>query len=178
MLNCPCVCLKMVAGNSLVVQWLGLSAFTATAPVQSLLERLRFRKPRGRAKTNRKREPQGASCGWTSPGALRSQASSPFASRSLSIFKCFSGCSSSVCFWSAGFQRAVLCVCLFPEFSVQFALRPWVSDQRRKGHWFSCWTFLLVVRLICFFTLALYMGALRLEVQWNAIKSYLNTKHQ
>lgn len=34
----------------------------------------------------------------------------------------------------------------------------------------------LVVRLICFFTLALYMGALRPEVQWKAIKSGLNTK--
>ena len=37
-------------GNSLAVQWLGLSAFTAVAQVQSLAGELRSHKPCGMAK--------------------------------------------------------------------------------------------------------------------------------
>ena len=36
-----------MSGNSLVVQWLGLSAFTARAWVQSLVRELRSHKPSG-----------------------------------------------------------------------------------------------------------------------------------
>ena len=39
-------------GNSLVVQWLGLSAFTAVAQVQSLVRELKFCKLRCTAKKN------------------------------------------------------------------------------------------------------------------------------
>ena len=39
-----CICLKSTLENSLVVQWLGLSAFTAGAQVQSLVRELRSRK--------------------------------------------------------------------------------------------------------------------------------------
>ena len=41
---CSTIC---SAGNSLVVQWLGLSAFTAMARVQFLVRELRFRKLQG-----------------------------------------------------------------------------------------------------------------------------------
>ena len=37
-------------GNSLVVQWLGFSVFTAAAQVQSLVGELRFCKPHGQKK--------------------------------------------------------------------------------------------------------------------------------
>ena len=37
-------------GSSLAVQWLGLGAFTASAPVQSLVREIRSCKPRGVAK--------------------------------------------------------------------------------------------------------------------------------
>ena len=40
--------------NSLVVQWLGLRAFTAGAPVQSLIRELRSRKPFDVAKKQKK----------------------------------------------------------------------------------------------------------------------------
>ena len=39
-------------GNSLVVQWLGLRAFTAVAQVQSLVGELRSHKPCSAAKKN------------------------------------------------------------------------------------------------------------------------------
>ena len=39
-----------ILGNSLEVQWLGLSAFTAMAQVQSLVGELRSHKTRGSAK--------------------------------------------------------------------------------------------------------------------------------
>ena len=41
-----------IAGNSLVVQWLGLCAFTAGARVQSPVWELRSCKPRGAARKN------------------------------------------------------------------------------------------------------------------------------
>ena len=41
-------------GNSLVVQWLGLCAFTARAQVQSLVRELRSHKPLGAAKKKEK----------------------------------------------------------------------------------------------------------------------------
>ena len=41
---------KITIGNSLAVHWLGLSAFTAGARVQSLVGELRSRKPRNVAK--------------------------------------------------------------------------------------------------------------------------------
>ena len=45
----------MVAGNSLSVQWLGLSAFTAVAQVQSLVRELRSCKLCGVAKKKKKK---------------------------------------------------------------------------------------------------------------------------
>ena len=47
-LKCTCF------GSSLVVQWLGLSAFTAVARVQSLVGQLRSHKPSGEAKKKKK----------------------------------------------------------------------------------------------------------------------------
>ena len=47
---------KANAGNSLVDQWLGLGAFTATAQVQSLVGELRSCKPCGKAKKKKKEE--------------------------------------------------------------------------------------------------------------------------
>ena len=44
-----------MSGNSLVVQWLGLSAFTARAWVQSLVRELRSHKLCGMAKNKRVR---------------------------------------------------------------------------------------------------------------------------
>ena len=41
-------------GNSLVVQWLGFSVFTAAAQVQSLVGELRFCKPHGQKKKKSK----------------------------------------------------------------------------------------------------------------------------
>ena len=48
----PCCSMyqNFIPGNSLAVQWLGLSAFTAGAQVQSLMGELRSRKPHGVAK--------------------------------------------------------------------------------------------------------------------------------
>ena len=43
--------LKIFSGNSLVVQWFGLRAFTEGAQVQSLVRELRFCKPHSMAKT-------------------------------------------------------------------------------------------------------------------------------
>ena len=40
----------LTSGNSLAAQWLGLSAFTAVAWVQSLVRELRSHKPRGVAR--------------------------------------------------------------------------------------------------------------------------------
>ena len=45
-----------MVGNSLVVQWLGLYAFTAQAIVQSLVGELKSHKPRGEAKKKREGE--------------------------------------------------------------------------------------------------------------------------
>ena len=42
-------------GNSLAVQWLGLCVLTARAWVRSLIGELRFCKPRGTAKTKKKK---------------------------------------------------------------------------------------------------------------------------
>ena len=48
-------CLKLLSlGNSLAVQWLGLSAFTAGARVQSLVRELRSHQPHGEAKKRKK----------------------------------------------------------------------------------------------------------------------------
>ena len=47
---------KYIWGNSLVVQWLGLGAFTAVAQVQSLVGELRSPKPRGMAKKKKRKE--------------------------------------------------------------------------------------------------------------------------
>ena len=44
-----------------MVQWLGFSAFTATAQVQSLVEELRFHKPRGTARTKQNEKTRVAS---------------------------------------------------------------------------------------------------------------------
>ena len=45
-----CLFYKIVLGNSLVVQWLGLHAFTAVARVQSLFGELRSHKLRSAVK--------------------------------------------------------------------------------------------------------------------------------
>ena len=59
---CGCVTIKLYLqkqGNSLTVQWLGLSAFTAVARLQSLVEELRSSKPCGVAKqTNKQKKTQ------------------------------------------------------------------------------------------------------------------------
>ena len=46
----------MTQGNSLVVQWLGLSAFTAGAQVQSLVRQLKSHKPCSVAKKKKKKD--------------------------------------------------------------------------------------------------------------------------
>ena len=53
--NCPLIFFNTFLkiyflGNSLVVQWLGLGAFTTVARVQSLVRERRYLKPRGMAK--------------------------------------------------------------------------------------------------------------------------------
>ena len=47
---------KYIVGNSLVVQWLGLGAFTAMARVRSLVGELRSCRPRGVAKKINKKK--------------------------------------------------------------------------------------------------------------------------
>ena len=59
LLDTPKVQLKdkfITVGNSLAVQWLGLSTFTAVARVQSLVGELRSRKPCSMAPSKKKRQ--------------------------------------------------------------------------------------------------------------------------
>ena len=46
--------IKLISGNSLAVQWLGLHAFTARAQVRSLVGELRPHKPRDMAKKQKR----------------------------------------------------------------------------------------------------------------------------
>ena len=55
-------------GNSLVVQWLGLSTFTAGAQVQSLVGELRSCKPHGVAKKKKNKETKAQRGTATFPG--------------------------------------------------------------------------------------------------------------
>ena len=51
-----CLVLKQNVGNFLVVQWLGLSVFTAVAHVQSLVGELESHKPFSQKKKKKERE--------------------------------------------------------------------------------------------------------------------------
>ena len=51
-------------GNSLAVQCLGLGAFTAVAQVQSLVGELKYRKPHGGPKENRKEKRKALELGF------------------------------------------------------------------------------------------------------------------
>ena len=66
---------KCFLGNSLVVQWLGLGAFTAVAQVQSLIGELKSHKPCGMAKKKKKKCFLKSSWRRACPGSLASSSS-------------------------------------------------------------------------------------------------------